>query len=108
MTQKNSSPASLGSSTDFFQSPEDLQRFFFHAPIAIALIAYPTYSFTMANQRYLDLVGKTSEEVIGREVFDVMSALASDLKIALDQVIRTGQRSETNELRLDNAAKTEI
>lgn len=101
MIQKDSSTASVGSSTDFFGSPEELQSYFFNAPVAIAVVASPDLHFTIANQLFLFLVGKSHEEVIGRYVAEVMPSSQFHLKDSLDQVIRTGKRYECKELRID-------
>lgn len=105
MMQNNRPSQSPTSIPDNNLSLEELNTYFFQAPVAIALISADDYRFTAVNQRYLDLVGWTREEIMGRRAFEIMPEQESSLKHLLDEVVRTGERYQANEFRLVNISR---
>jgi PAS domain S-box-containing protein len=105
MIENNSQPEPRTSIPDNNLSLAELNTYFLHAPVAIALVTGNDYRFTAANQQYLDLVGWTREEIIGRPAFKVMPEQESSLKHLLDEVVRTGQRHQADEFQLANISK---
>jgi PAS domain S-box-containing protein len=101
MTQNDDSVTNLTSISDSSQTSADLNRYFSHAPLAIAVVSSERYHFTVANAPYLALISKTYEEVIGKPAFDVLPELESSLKPLLDDVVCTGERYQANEFPLD-------
>ena len=69
---------------------ESLQRMFKEAPGFIAVVSGPEHKFTMANDAYLNLVGR--REVVGHTVREVLPEVAEQGFIdLLDQVYRSGK-----------------
>ena len=69
---------------------ESLQRMFKEAPGFIAVVSGPEHEFTMANDAYLNLVGR--REVVGHTVREVLPEVAEQGFIdLLDQVYRSGK-----------------
>jgi len=99
--QSNHHSTGHSSVPGYIPSLEELNRYFFHAPVAIAIVTGIEYRFTVANQRYLDVVGMRREDIMDRPAFEVMPELESSLQPVLAEVMRTGERYQTNEFRLD-------
>ena len=105
MTQNSNQSLHPTAHPDHIQTFEELNRYFFLAPVAIAVVNGHDHRFSVANQLYLDLVGRKREEIIGRPAFEVMPEFESTLKPLLDEVLRTGERYQANEFRLENISK---
>lgn len=71
----------------------------------------PDFTMIGANERYLDVTGKTKEEVIGHGLFEVFpdtseKALTTgkgDLQLSLEQVMKTNEPDSTGIIRYDLA-----
>jgi two-component system sensor histidine kinase VicK len=70
------------------------------APAAIAIVTGPEFTFVLANTPYQKLVGKTSEQLMGRPLKAVFPELTSDLEKILNDVVETGNTFEANEFSI--------
>jgi PAS domain S-box-containing protein len=71
---------------------EEVRRLFEHAPSAMAFSRGPDHVVELANEAFLKVVGKTSEELLGRPALEVLPEIQRQgyLQI-LDTVYRTGE-----------------
>ncbi|RZK62540.1 MAG: PAS domain S-box protein, partial [Hymenobacter sp.] len=69
-----------------------MQTVFEQAPVALALLAGPTYVVEVANPAICALWGRARAEVLGRPIFEALPETASQqYKHILDEVRRTGE-----------------
>jgi hypothetical protein len=69
------------------------------APAAMAIFKGPNFVTEIANNKSLEVWGKTSEEVLGRPIIDVLPELKSQgIWELLDRVYRTGKTFSASEL----------
>ncbi len=62
----------------------------FQAPVGIAILQGPDFNFEMVNKVYLEIVAKTEEEVIGKNLFDCLPELKPAVNYLLKDVLKTG------------------
>ena len=53
------------------ESEKSLQSFFQNIPAAIAILKVPEQVYTLANSRYLELVNRSEEQLLGKSVLEV-------------------------------------
>jgi PAS domain S-box-containing protein len=71
------------------------------SPVAIAIYKGPDFIVELANERMLELYGKSREEILHKPIFEVIPEVAVDGVVALHQsVYETGERVTVNELPL--------
>ena len=74
-------------------------RMLLNAPVAVALLTGPDFTFRLANRHYCELVRRDSVE--GRAFLDVFPGLhGSEIVQLLEQVWRTGQMARVEEMRV--------
>jgi PAS domain S-box-containing protein len=72
---------------------KQLHDLFIQAPTAIQILKGPEFIYELVNERSLELMGKSKEEVIGRRVIDVMpEAVEQGFISLLQKVYNTGER----------------
>jgi len=76
-----------------------LHNLFVQAPTAIQILKGPDFIYELANERSLQIIGKTKEEVLGQKLLDVNPAAKdqSFMKV-LHEVYETGERFVAEEL----------
>jgi PAS domain S-box-containing protein len=79
------------------------------APVGIAILKGPGLNFEMANGAYLELIDRTEEEVIGKDLFDCLPEAKPVVEPLLKQVLSTGIAFHSQELEviLKRAGKKE-
>ncbi len=83
-------------------SRQQLMDSFEQAPVAIALIAAEQLTFTMANPFYASLVGRRSEDLVGKPLLTALPELAGQgFDDLLRQVIKTGVPFIASEVRVE-------
>ncbi|MFD1143478.1 PAS domain S-box protein [Larkinella insperata] len=88
------------------QKQEEIQRqvltFFEQSPVGIAIISGPALIYTMVNPFYLELVGRTYDQMIGESLLDVLPELRDQGfdQIILD-VMNTGQPYNAREVAVE-------
>ena len=76
-----------------------LQNLFVQAPTAIQILRGEDFIYELANERSLELLGRTKEQVIGKKVIDIMPEAAEQGIIDLLQhVYSSGDRFVANEV----------
>ena len=69
-----------------------------YAPVAMCVYKGEEYVFKIANEKHLQLVGKTKEQVINLPVFTVVpEGVEQGYKAVFDSVYKTGKRYTANE-----------
>ncbi|WP_224367667.1 ATP-binding protein [Hyalangium versicolor] len=58
-----------------------LQALFRQAPVAISLVSPGDFTYQLANPRYLEMMGRTEAQTLGRPVRDVFPELAKDAPV---------------------------
>ncbi|HEY0743334.1 MAG TPA: PAS domain S-box protein [Chryseosolibacter sp.] len=81
---------------------KQLDLYLRNAPIAIAILAGEEYTFEVVNDRYLQTVGFSREQLVGKPAFTVMPELEVQLRHLLDRVRMTGQPYQGEEFAVDN------
>ena len=78
-----------------------LTDLFVQAPTAIVILKGPEFVFELANDRALEIINRTKEEVSGRKAAEVMPELAAQGFIQLmEQVYYSGERVVVDEMPL--------
>ena len=79
-----------------------LRDLFLRAPVAIATLSGPEHRFTLANEKYLELIGrKSAAEIVGATVLEVFPELQDQpILPILDSVYRTGTPYVATEMAL--------
>ncbi len=75
------------------QKIRDLNKFrnaLMQSPVGITVLRGPCFIVEMANQIYLDYIGKTEEECIGRSLFNLLPEIKESVEFLLTQVLLTG------------------
>jgi two-component system sensor histidine kinase VicK len=81
------------------ESERNLRRFILQAPVAIALFKGPNFIVEIANNRALELWGRSLEEVLNKPILEAMPELKSQgIKALLDKVYTTGETFSATEL----------
>jgi PAS domain S-box-containing protein len=75
-----------------------LQAIFDHAPVGIAVLEGPDLTYLMANQNYMDILGKADLPLVGHTVEEMFpeAAAAGGLKY-IQSVLETGQANSLSE-----------
>jgi PAS domain S-box-containing protein len=60
------------------------------APVGITILRGPHYVVEMANDAYLQLVGRKEEKFVGQPLFDVLPEVKETVHSLLDSVLNTG------------------
>ena len=87
---------------------------FFHtlsqAPVGITLLSGVAFVVEMANPRYLELVDKTEEELVGKPLFQTLPEVKDFISTILTDVLQTGIAFEGREFAapLKRNGKTEL
>src|SRR5690606_15568285 len=87
-----------------------LKNLFLQAPIAISVLRGPNFVIDTANEKMIDLWGKTKEQLMGKPIFEAMpDAQGQGIEELLQRVYRTGETFVTNErtIELVRKGKTE-
>jgi PAS domain S-box-containing protein len=72
---------------------QQIRNLFLHAPIAIQILKGPDFVYELANKRSLEILGKKEEEIMGRNVLEVMPELKEQHPYkVLQDVYSTGER----------------
>jgi len=79
-----------------------LHELFLQAPASITILMGPEHRFTLANERYLSLVGRQSpQELLGKPLLEALPEVSGQVfPKLLDQVYETGVPYVGNEVRL--------
>jgi len=81
------------------ESERNLRRFILQAPVAIALFKGPDFIVEIANNRALELWGRSLEEVSNKPILEAMPELKSQgIKALLNNVYATGETFSATEL----------
>jgi PAS domain S-box-containing protein len=70
------------------------------APVAIAVFRGPDFVAETANNAYLPLVAKSSDEFVGKPLFESLPETKDILKPILNEVVRTGIPFHANEFEI--------
>ncbi|HET7095073.1 MAG TPA: PAS domain S-box protein, partial [Thermomicrobiales bacterium] len=97
------------------QAAEDerrrLRRLLARAPAAMALVQGPLHTFTLANDAFLEVIGRPADETIGRPLRQVAPELEGQGLIELlDRVLATGEPAPGREypIRWDEAGQERL
>jgi PAS domain S-box-containing protein len=81
---------------------KQLASLFLQAPIAICILKGPGYIIETANERMLELWGKTAEQVMNKSLFEGMpDAAGQGYEELLHRVYTTGERFVAQEMPVD-------
>ncbi len=81
---------------------EQIRNLFLQAPTAIQILRGPNFVIELANNRVLELWGRTEAEVINRPLFDIIPEVeAQGYHQLLTQVYQSGQRFVADEIPLN-------
>ncbi|MEO6039554.1 MAG: PAS domain-containing protein, partial [Saprospiraceae bacterium] len=81
---------------------EQIRNLFLQAPTAIQILRGPDFIVELANNRLLELWGKTETEVLNRPLFDIIPEVrAQGFDKLLERVYQTGQRFVAEEIPLN-------
>jgi signal transduction histidine kinase len=70
---------------------QELVSFLMQSPFAIVILSGPDYIIDLANDKYLPILQRTREDIIGRPLFTVVpEGVAQGYKALYDEVLRTG------------------
>jgi signal transduction histidine kinase len=70
---------------------QELTSFLLQSPFAIVILSGPDYIIDLANDKYLPILQRTREDIIGRPLFEVVpEAIDQGYKALYDDVLRTG------------------
>lgn len=84
------------------ESEKNLRNLFKQAPIAICILKEPSFVIELANERVLELWGKSYDEVINKPTLEVFPELISQgFDKILDNVYNKGESFVANELGID-------
>ena len=70
------------------------------APVCIAILNGPEFNFEMVNKAYLQLVDKTEEELLGKDLFKCLPEVENVVKPLLQNVLKTGMSYHASELEV--------
>lgn len=71
---------------------QELASFLLQAPFAILILSGPEYIVDLANDRYLPIIHRSRDEVIGRPMFEVVpEGIDQGFRTFLDEIRRTGE-----------------
>ena len=97
-TTDNNSPFTHTSSTDRTQYHNALEQ----APIGFCILSSDNYTVLDANRTYLQLVDKTTEQMVGKPLFEALPELEHQgIDELLRGVITTGKAYLGNEFRIE-------
>lgn len=84
------------------ESERRLRSMIHQAPVSIAIFQGPQFITEIANNRSLQLWGRTAEEVLHRPIFEAMPELLSqEIQGILDQVYQTGEIFSASEFPVE-------
>jgi PAS domain S-box-containing protein len=84
------------------EKDERLRSILQQAPVAIAIMRGPEYVIELANKSVLKLWGRTSDEVLGKQLFEALPEISSQgFKELLDGVLSTGEAYYAQEVPAD-------
>ncbi len=91
------------------QIQQQLQNIITQAPVAMCVLRGPTYIVEVANERVLELWGKTSEQMMNKPIFEAMpDAAGQGFEDLLNNVYKTGIPFIANELPIDLIRKGKL
>jgi PAS domain S-box-containing protein len=82
----------------FQESDQRFRNTMKQAPVGITILRGPEYIVEMANDIYLQLVGKTEAEFIGSPLFESLPEVKETVHSLLDNVLITGKPYHGNEM----------
>ncbi|KAA8484354.1 signal transduction histidine kinase [Arcticibacter tournemirensis] len=82
-------------------SVRQLRSLFVHAPVAIALLRGPDFIVEVANERVLEIWGRTAD-IVGFPLFEVLpEVVGTPIEEILKEVYSTGRRFSAGEYQVD-------
>jgi len=82
------------------ESIEDLHNMVLESPVGICVIDATTLVSEIVNDSFIEVAGKTKEEIIGKYYWDTFAEARPYYENALDQVVKTGIAFHANEVKL--------
>lgn len=76
---------------DLLVSEQRFRNLILQAPFAICIIRAQDLMVTEVNQGYLELIGRKREEILGHEIWNVVTEAAENYAPLLQEVINTGE-----------------
>ncbi|GAA4321673.1 hypothetical protein GCM10023149_21630 [Mucilaginibacter gynuensis] len=73
------------------ESDERFRNLVRDAPVGIILLTGKTLQVLIVNNRYADMIGRTTEELQGKNLFDIIPESAPTFKPVIDRVMDSGQ-----------------
>ncbi|MCE7060974.1 PAS domain S-box protein [Dyadobacter sp. CY343] len=70
------------------------------APVGMVILRGEDFFVEMANDSYLNIVGRTEEELVGRLLFDALPEVREYVKPVLTKVLQTGEPFHGNEFEV--------
>jgi PAS domain S-box-containing protein len=91
------------------QLQQQLQNIITQAPVAMCVLGGPTYVVEVANERMLELWGKTSGQIMNKPVFEALpDAAGQGFEDLLNNVYQTGIPFIANEMPVDLIRKGKL
>lgn len=84
----------------FNESEKRFRNTVMQAPVGIAVFRGPSFIVETANLVYLQIVGKTENEVVGHALFDVLPEVKDFVESLLQGVLLTGTSHTTSEYQV--------
>lgn len=73
------------------ESQKEFRNTVMQAPVGITILRGENFMVEMANTNYLQVIGKTEDEFVGRSLFDSLPEVRSNVEPLLQAVLQTGQ-----------------
>lgn len=89
------------------QSQANLRNTILQAPVAMCILKGPKHFVEIANERMLELWGKKSHEIVGKDLMDGLREIeGKGFDILLDHVYQTGQTYKAYDVAVDLPRET--
>src|ERR1700710_841719 len=78
----------------------DLQNIVLNAPIGICILDAATLTAELVNQHFLEVAGKSYDEIFGKFYWDSFAEVRPYYEDALNKVVQNGEAYYANEVEL--------
>lgn len=83
------------------ESEANLRNIIMQAPVAMCIFEGEDHVLSIANDKMLELMGRSREELLSRPIFEALPEVANTgLDVPMKEVLRTGQTFRANEMEV--------
>jgi PAS domain S-box-containing protein len=82
------------------ESERKFRNLVMEAPVAIAVFKGPRFEVDIANQHYLQIIGRTNAAFLGKPLFEAVPEIREQVEPVAKEILRTGLPVKMNEYKI--------